>query len=1243
MDRKRCRRLLIFTVAAIAVITVLAVVMSGCGPAEPPGTKTPRTAAGRKKPPAKRRELPERPRRTERAEPRPEVPIFKARDEFRKALNFDRQHPDGDHARRMEMYAAVFESYPDSKFAAHAREKHNKIKAVVQKAANGAIAAAGREKFFDAKIGRLQEFLEKFPDTQPVELIRQEIERAREKLTRKFESDMNRVTALAESERFDEAQRVLDSVMKYATDELKEKAAEKKRLVAGLRERAQKKKAVGVRERAYVDLARAILPHMADFRFEKARSVCNSRLGSASSGEVRQIIAAEKRDISLLLEVQKRFRENLSRIAGDGTTVEMECRDGAKLKGAIEDAGGSFIMNRRYVIDMRKLSTAQIMELAGSDSESRYLKEEMLLLACAGDIAQAQRSLQEAHERGLLGKEVSWYEMKLKVLTELSATGARPEPAAELVARKERKDTARLEEKPEEVGEPDTRKERKVAPKKKKKPGVAEKIFNGRNIKGFKADQKVFKVDKKHIYAVHTRRGVPAHLVWKQEVEGDFTFSVKFLIEAKRGRNTSMGGGVAPVGAGIVFGHDESKADFYRFWTDAVFGEKGWVGLSGGRFGSCTSRSAGRGWIEAKVEIRNNRLKTYFNGEEINSEDIRYKGGKVGVFVHLCNARFKDLELCREPEKPAGKEKKGPAEKTLEPAVKEAKGHPREDPVAKRVLDKLKQISPKGYVAVPAGEFLMGAEIEPGVPPDTVPQHKVYVDAFFIRRYEVKQKRYKMFINETGTAPPGEKDRSTSLDWRNGTYPPGMERHPVVRVTWAECDAYCKWMSRKTGRTYRLPTEAEWEKAASWNFVKKEKYKYPWGNKPPEPGWFPEPPRGGGGFPVGSNPHDISFCGCHDMLGNVNEFCLDVYDAGYYRRSAPRNPVGPRWPPRPNDRHTVRGTFIHALTGRYNGGDAQSWRPTYVTLRAVIVPTETEKFLMEKILQTKGEFDVQAYLEKQRKEKLANYEKHLFKGSASRKGDTLKISYNFKQSNQLQDWRFAHNITRPHERSADSGMWDIMEGQRKLSGGGRIAAFAEASFTGDATFDVHLKMRNAKNLTLIVACPGEEKACAACFAIGPDNAPFVDDAVKARLTSGYRNLIFQLEEGSFEQFMMSCSEKELTLKDGRVKCSGTLVVSGTLDSSAMDTLSARNLDIGAGPITAAAKKKLKPNKSYRFSVRVKEGFVLFYLGREFLGFTTAPGESFKFGIAAYNSFVDVTKVEIAGKPDPEWIKRQLKE
>jgi iron(II)-dependent oxidoreductase len=172
-------------------------------------------------------------------------------------------------------------------------------------------------------------------------------------------------------------------------------------------------------------------------------------------------------------------------------------------------------------------------------------------------------------------------------------------------------------------------------------------------------------------------------------------------------------------------------------------------------------------------------------------------------------------------------------------------------------------------VLVPAGEFRMGSqEFE-----EERPEHRVFLDAFYIDKYEVTNTLYLRFVGAAGRSAP------TFWQSRWGTGPD----EPVLGVTWSDAEAYCQWAGK------RLPTEAEWEKAARGT----DGQAYPWGDQ-----WDP----GGANFygaelgrtvAVGSYPRGVSPYGVHDMAGNVSEWVSDWYDKNYYRRSPAQNPRGP--------------------------------------------------------------------------------------------------------------------------------------------------------------------------------------------------------------------------------------------------------------------------------------------------------------------------------------------------------------
>ena len=178
-------------------------------------------------------------------------------------------------------------------------------------------------------------------------------------------------------------------------------------------------------------------------------------------------------------------------------------------------------------------------------------------------------------------------------------------------------------------------------------------------------------------------------------------------------------------------------------------------------------------------------------------------------------------------------------------------------------------------VLVPAGEFTMGSQKGD---PDERPAHQVYLDAFSIDRYEVTVGQYASFLQEAGGHTPSDWATMNQL---------AHQKRPVANVDWADAAAYCKWAGK------RLPTEAEWEKAARGT----DGRLYPWGNEAPTSLHANYGKTGsshhGALAPVGTLEGGKSPYGTYDMAGNVWEWVSDWYDHDYYKNSPSRNPTGP--------------------------------------------------------------------------------------------------------------------------------------------------------------------------------------------------------------------------------------------------------------------------------------------------------------------------------------------------------------
>jgi sulfatase modifying factor 1 len=180
-----------------------------------------------------------------------------------------------------------------------------------------------------------------------------------------------------------------------------------------------------------------------------------------------------------------------------------------------------------------------------------------------------------------------------------------------------------------------------------------------------------------------------------------------------------------------------------------------------------------------------------------------------------------------------------------------------------------------GLARIPEGWFLMGSD---GGQDCERPIHKVWIDAFLLSTTQVTNSEYDCFANATASpAPPFRHDP-------NFNHP----AQPVAGVSWHEAAAYCDWLSTQTRRGYRLPTEAEWERAARGGIEQKQ---FPWGDDPPQ-----LRPDYAARWQTGPEPvarYAPNAFGLYDICDNVHEWCSDWYDAHYYCVSPDRNPPGP--------------------------------------------------------------------------------------------------------------------------------------------------------------------------------------------------------------------------------------------------------------------------------------------------------------------------------------------------------------
>ena len=172
-------------------------------------------------------------------------------------------------------------------------------------------------------------------------------------------------------------------------------------------------------------------------------------------------------------------------------------------------------------------------------------------------------------------------------------------------------------------------------------------------------------------------------------------------------------------------------------------------------------------------------------------------------------------------------------------------------------------------ILIPAGEFLMGSDPQKDKDArgDEQPQHTLYLPDYTMAKTPVTNAQYAEFVRDAGLVTP-------PAGWRKGEPLPDELEHPVMYVSWHDAVAYCNWLADITGKPYRLPSEAEWEKAARG----KDGRIYPWGNRW-HPGWCNANESGVGGttpvwrYPRGASPH-----GLLDMAGNVCEWTRSLWE-----------------------------------------------------------------------------------------------------------------------------------------------------------------------------------------------------------------------------------------------------------------------------------------------------------------------------------------------------------------------------
>jgi formylglycine-generating enzyme required for sulfatase activity/serine/threonine protein kinase len=248
----------------------------------------------------------------------------------------------------------------------------------------------------------------------------------------------------------------------------------------------------------------------------------------------------------------------------------------------------------------------------------------------------------------------------------------------------------------------------------------------------------------------------------------------------------------------------------------------------------------------------------------------------------------------------------------------------------------LASIAPQ-MVEVTGGVFLMGFDGKGATEPEK-PVHPVLVSDFSLGKYEVTVGEFRKFVAATGYQTTAEKEGSTyiytnegsrkaAVNWRydvNGNMIDSAQANlPVVHISWYDAVAYCNWLSEKTNKKFRLPTEAEWEYATVGG-KKGNIFNFNGGESLSDISWNGENAANKYHQVGGKKPNEL---GLFDMIGNVYEWCADWYDESAYRSGKAENPTGPN----SGDKKVIRGGSW------YREGGSEYYRPT---IRFLLDPKE---------------------------------------------------------------------------------------------------------------------------------------------------------------------------------------------------------------------------------------------------------------------------------------------------------------
>lgn len=274
-------------------------------------------------------------------------------------------------------------------------------------------------------------------------------------------------------------------------------------------------------------------------------------------------------------------------------------------------------------------------------------------------------------------------------------------------------------------------------------------------------------------------------------------------------------------------------------------------------------------------------------------------------------------------------------------------------------------------VLVEGGSFIMGNN--KGYL-DQQPEHKVTVGNFYIGKFEVTFQDFKKFVDATGYITDAEKNDSTRLraglpprglyngSWKltmnNTPIPLSDSLKPVTNVSWYDAAAYLNWLSKETGKKFRLPTEAEWLFAAKGG-IKSKGYKFPGSNNLNEVAWYVEN-SDKRAHNIGEKlPNELDL---YDMAGNVREWCSDWYGEAYFKVSPELNPPGPE----KGKVKILRGGYWGSPKGMlrnndfpYNNSLGIGFRPAITDETVVVAKVEPKKeHGLMKDFETKGFIDI---------------------------------------------------------------------------------------------------------------------------------------------------------------------------------------------------------------------------------------------------------------------------------------------